>query len=206
MKKSRAISPTRLYLIRHGEVAKTGYCNGHQDVPLTSEGVRQSQRLARLLASRPISAVYSSPLQRAKRGAERIARPHGLTVRYEADLREKYFGKWEGLELGDIRTRFRREWTEWLRRPDRARPSGGETYQEVEKRVLPVLDRIVRRHRGREVAVVCHGGVTRIALCRAMGLAPAFMHRLRQDYGSINVIDYFPDGPVVRLLNGRHVP
>jgi alpha-ribazole phosphatase len=205
-KKFGASPPTRLYLIRHGEVAKTGYCNGHQDVALTDEGKKQAMRLARLLAARPISAVYASPLQRAMIGARRIALRHRLTVRIEPDLREKNFGKWEGLPLDEIQSQYRREWTEWLRRPDRARPSKGETYLEVEKRVLPVLDRIVRSHSGREVAVVCHGGVTRIALCRAMGLDLEHMNRLRQDYGAINIIEYTPGRSVICLVNGRHIP
>lgn len=206
LKKIGTFKTTRLYLIRHGEVAKRGYCNGHQDVALTSLGMKQSVRIARMLAARPIAAVYASPLQRAMRAAERIARHHRLKVISEPDLREKFFGDWEGLTLDEIKKRFPAEWKDWIARPDRARPSGGETYLEVEKRVLPVLDRIVRKHAGREVAVLCHGGVTRIALCRAMGLDLGKMNRIQQDYGSINIVEYSPSGPVVRLVNGRHIP
>ena len=196
-------NPTRLYLIRHGEVSRSGYCNGQMDLPLTKRGVRQMRRVARLLRDVPIKAVYSSDLQRAIIGARLTAEVHGLRIKVCPELREKCFGRWEGLALGEIGRHFGKEWREWLSRPDRACPRGGESYNEVERRVFRVVRRILRTHKGIHVAIVSHGGVNRVVLCRALGLDLRYLFRIQQDYGSINIIDYQKDSTVIHLINGR---
>ena len=206
MQKSISSVPTRLYLIRHGQISKVGYCNGQIDVPLTPRGKRQIERVARLLHRYPIGAVYSSDLSRALYGARKVAEQHGLRVNIYPELREKNFGKWEGLSLDEIRLRFLKEWREWLRRPDRARPSGGENYLEVEERVLPVMKKILRLKKGHHVAIVSHGGVNRVILCKALGLDLRHLFHIEQNYACINVIDYDRDGRVVQLVNGHHLP
>ena len=66
---------TRVYLMRHGEVANGGEkrYNGHIDVDITQKGVQQMHRLAGLLTGRPVSAVYSSDLIRSAKGGPIIA-------------------------------------------------------------------------------------------------------------------------------------
>ena len=163
------------------------------------------ERVARLLHRHPIRAVYSSDLGRAIYGARKVADHHKLKVRIHPELREKHFGKWEGLSLDMIKLRFLKEWNEWLRRPDRATPSGGENYLEVEKRVLPVMEMILRLHKGHHVAIVSHGGVNRVILCRAFGLDLRDLFHIEQSYACINVIDYDKGGRVVQLVNGQHL-
>jgi alpha-ribazole phosphatase len=206
MSKRLSPIPTRLYLIRHGEVSKVGYCNGQIDVKLTTRGRRQMERVARLLHSYPIRAVYSSDLGRTIYGARKVADHHKLKVRVHPELREKHFGRWEGLSLDKIKHRYQKEWNEWLRRPDRARPSRGENYLEVEKRVFPILEKILGLHKGQHVAIVSHGGVNRVVLCKALGLDLRHLFHIEQSYACINVIDYNHSGRVVQLVNGQHVP
>jgi alpha-ribazole phosphatase len=164
------------------------------------------ERVARLLRRYPIHAVYSSDLGRSIYGARKIADRHKLKVRIHPELREKHFGKWEGLGLDKIKHQYLKEWNEWLRRPDRARPSGGENYSEVEKRVFPVMEMILRLHRGHHVVIVSHGGVNRVVLCRAFGLDLRHLFHIEQSYACINVIDYVKGGRVVQLVNGQHLP
>lgn len=197
-------TPTRVYLIRHGEVVKEkpNTYNGHRDVDVTPTGVEQLDRVADRLAAMPIRAVYSSTLRRSRQGAEQIAARHRLPVVSFADLREKHFGVWEGMTYQEVAERFPEQWARWLENPPGVRPEGGETYEEMRDRVLKALADILARHPAEHVAVVAHGGVNRAVLCHALGLDLKYVFRIEQDYGALNIIDFYPDGmAVVQVMN-----
>ena len=197
--------PIKLYLIRHGEVEKKGYCNGPQDVALTDTGMTQMRRVARLLKDVPIKAVYSSDLQRARIGAAIISKYHDLKVQVYPELREKQFGHWEGMRLQTIKKGFKREWNEWLKRPDRARPIGAESYVEVMRRVFKVIQLILQKHARGPIVIVSHGGVNRVILSRMMGLDLRFLNRIWQDYAAINIVEWNGTEGRVQLVNGHWI-
>jgi alpha-ribazole phosphatase len=197
-------TPTRLYLIRHGEVVKArpNTYHGHKDVDVTATGVAQLERVAERLASAPLRAVYSSTLRRSRQGAEQVAKPHGLDVRSLPEFREKHFGAWEGLTYDEVAERYPEDWARWLVDPPSVRPEGGESYAEMQARVLIALSDVMASHPGEAVALVAHGGVNRAILCHALGLELTYVFRIEQDYGATNVIDFFPEGPaVVKAMN-----
>lgn len=198
--------PIKLYLIRHGEVEKKGYCNGHRDVALTGKGVAQMRRVARLLKDVPIKGIYSSDLQRARIGAAFISKYHDVKVRIYAELREKQFGHWEGMRLETIKRRFKGEWEDWIKRPDRACPLGGESYDQVMRRVFEVVRQILRDYSRGPVVIVSHGGVNRVILSRVLGLDLRFLNRIRQDYAAINIVEWNGREGEVWLLNGHSIP
>lgn len=182
---------TTLYLIRHGQVAKSrprSY-NGQLDVPLSGLGSQQMERLAEWAASTAVTAVYCSDLQRARTGADRVAQRCAAPVTMTPLLREKHFGQWEGLTYEEAEQRFPAEWRAWVADPSEAEPPGGETYREVEARVIPFVRRVVRDHPGQTVLILAHGGVNRVILCRALGLSLRRVFRIEQDYACVNQID-----------------
>ena len=68
---------------------------------------------------------------------------------------------------------------------------------------MPVINEVVERHIGQDVLVVGHGGVNRIILLNAIGAPLAGMFNIEQNYGCLNIIDYYADGrATVKLLNG----
>src|SRR5574338_121077 len=98
----------RLLLIRHGQTDWNveGRWQGHLDEPLNAAGVKQAQALGDYLRERPISAVYSSDLGRARVTAERIAEPHGLSVNTDARWREQNLGVFQGLTTSEINGKY----------------------------------------------------------------------------------------------------
>jgi alpha-ribazole phosphatase len=182
---------TTLYVIRHGQVAKSrphSY-NGQLDVPLSEIGLQQMERLADWAASLGTDAIYCSDLRRTVEGAQLAGRRCTVPVSATPLLREKHFGKWEGLTYEEAEERFPSEWQAWLADPSDARPPGGETYREVEARVVPFARRVVRDHIGQTVLILAHGGVNRVILCRALGLSLHWVFRIEQDYACVNRID-----------------
>ncbi|MDC4205248.1 MAG: histidine phosphatase family protein [Candidatus Manganitrophus sp.] len=196
--------PTRVYLLRHGEVTtfERRTFNGQTDVGLTPRGLLQLEEVAARLASCPIRAVYTSDLQRSVRGGEAIAKACGVSLFQMSELREKDFGRWEGLTAEEISGQDPDGWSAWLTNPADSRPGGEESYREVGERALAAFKIILRKHAGEEVAVVAHGGVNKVLLADALGQSPTALFRIEQKYAALNIIDYFKNRAVVKLING----
>ncbi len=204
---SKFYAITRLYLVRHGETVNTSEgtfrYNGHLDVDVSREGVRQLARVARCLKDRPVTGVYSSDLVRARRGAEAIARYFpGAACEEFRDLREVKQGIWEGLTLQEV----------WEKYPEEARKKfqdyvfyripGGENLIEAQERAVKIIQRLVERHAREEFVVVAHGGINSLIICWVLGLDLHNVFHFRQDFGALNVIEFFEDGKSLRILNG----
>jgi alpha-ribazole phosphatase len=196
---------SRVYLARHGQVY--GYENfpvyGHTDVELTEVGILQTEHLAETLRLTNIKAIYSSDLKRSANGARIIARHHDVPLHVMPELRELYFGDWEGLSLNEIRQRFPEELDR--RKADLLNyriPGNGESIGELSERIIACFRKILDQQAGNDFLLVGHGAVNRVILCNALGLDLGRLFSIQQDYGCLNIIDYFPDSTVVRLMNG----
>jgi alpha-ribazole phosphatase len=196
---------TRIYLIRHGEVAGAGVprYNGHADVALSPRGVAQYHELKGRFGGACIAACYSSDLSRCATGAQILGEHLGVKPVLERGLRELDIGAWEGLTWAQLQARYPEEWQARLADIVHYRVPGGENLLDLEARLMPVMAGIVARHRGEEVLVVAHGGANRVILLNAIGAPLSALFNIEQQYGCLNVIDYYADGQtVVKLLNG----
>jgi len=195
----------RVYLIRHGQI--NGYENfpvyGHTEVDLTEIGILQMQQVAERLRFAEIGAIYSSVLRRSATGARLVARYHDVPLHFLSELKEICFGAWEGLTLAGIRKDFPDELAK--RQADLVNyqpPGEGESVGRFSERIARIYDRILSEQAGRDIVIVAHGAVNRVILCKALGLDIVNMFNIQQDYGCLNVIDYFTDSRVVKLVNG----
>lgn len=197
--------PTRVYLMRHGEVVNDGQkrYNGHIDVDITQKGYEQMHRLAGLLSGKTVTAVYCSDLIRSVKGADIISKSLGLTYTAVRELRERSVGVWEGLTAEEIKIRYPEEYKKWKADLLTYRPPSGECLLDVKNRILPVYKDKVSSHLGQEIAMMLHGGLNRIILADALGLDLMNLFRIDQAFGALNIIDYFDGGmSVVKLVNG----
>jgi alpha-ribazole phosphatase len=194
---------TRLVLVRHAEAdaAMRGRCYGRLDVGLSSEGRRQARELGAALRDTPFAAVYSSPLARALDTAAAIAAPHELESVAADGLREIDFGELEGLRYEEIEVERPELFREWTEAPGSVRFPGGEALADLRARVRPAVAAIRERHEGEAVALVAHGGVIRVVLADALGLADGGLFRLGQAPGGLSVVDWVDGKPVVAVVN-----
>ncbi|HKI50964.1 MAG TPA: alpha-ribazole phosphatase [Geothermobacteraceae bacterium] len=196
---------TRIYLLRHGEVEghEAKRYNGQANVRLTPRGEAQFGLLQARLAKKPLAAIYSSDLQRCRFGADQFGQERSLVPVTLTALRELHIGHWEGMTWQDIERQYPDEWQSRLQDLVHYQVPEGESLQQLAERVLPVLQNIVAKHLGEEIVVVAHGGVNRVVLLDAIGAPLSRLFSIEQDYGCLNIIDYYADGQaVVRLLNG----
>lgn len=198
------LTATRLYLVRHGQVADghTDIYHGHNDVDLSPTGVSQCQALASHLQDVQLDGIYSSDLTRTRRGAEIIRQERDLPVQEVAEFREIHFGIWEGLSFQQIMTQYPEELQQRFADLAHYRIPGGESLMDLRDRVAPKLAELLQRHAGQAFLVVAHAGINRVILSQAMGLDLKYIFHLDQAYAGLNIIDYYPDLAVVRLLNG----
>lgn len=181
---------TRLVLVRHGETAwnRAARIQGHTDIPLSDLGLAQAERLARALADEPLAAIYASDLRRARQTAEALARVRGLPVQFDAALRERAFGRFEGLSWPEIEQAHPEDAARWRRREPDFAVGGGESLNDFSARCLAAAHRAAAAHPGCGIALVAHGGVldclyraaTRVALDapRSWQLGNASINRL----------------------------
>jgi ribonuclease H / adenosylcobalamin/alpha-ribazole phosphatase len=196
---------TRLILVRHGETEYTArrLYSGVGDPAMTPRGLAQARAAAARVASTgPLAAVVTSPLSRCARTAQLVAdAAGGVPVVTDADLIECDFGKWEGLTFTEVRERWPDEMRAWLAAPSVA-PPGGESFDEVARRVGAALTRILSSYAGERVVVVSHVSPIKLILRDALDGGPAFLHRCYLEPAGVSTVDFWSDGGIaVRSVN-----
>jgi len=157
----------RLYLVRHGQTAWNAEerAQGHSDIPLDHEGLRQADSLGQAFQDRRIGLVLCSDLQRAQQTAQPIVDATGATFETTALLRERGFGDWEGELFGDIANRWSA--LEAKQKKDRLelRPPNGESFADVWERIQPITDRLLAAEE-EHIVVVSHGGTCSLLMAQ----------------------------------------
>jgi broad specificity phosphatase PhoE len=197
---------TRVFLIRHGATASNREhpyrLQGRaSDLPLDEIGLDQVRRAAEALAGFPLSAVYSSPLLRARMTGEAVARPHGLTVSILDVLMEAEIGRWEGLTWDQARAQDPVLHEQFHANPGTVPYPGGESFLDVQRRVSPAIAGLARTHEGQAIAVIGHNVVNRAYLAGLLGVPIDKARALRQANGGINLIQY-GETVTVEMMNG----
>jgi len=137
---------------------------GQTDVPLNDTGLAQAAEAARYIAALEPDAIFSSDLGRATQTAAALARLTGLSVKLDADLRERHGGAWEGLTDTEIREQYPEAHATWM-------PPGGETATEVADRASAAMARIADSMPGGSLAVVVgHGANLGMGMARLLGI------------------------------------
>ena len=206
----RARTPaTTILLVRHGQTPTTGRLLPGQapGLHLSDDGRKQAEAAAARIAKlKSVSAIYASPLERARETALPIARVRDLAVRIERGLMDLDVGRWTGERLD--RVSKRPEWSTVQRNPSGFRFPDGESFMEMQTRMADTLARLVERHRGGVVVAVSHADPIKAALAHALGMHLDLFQRLNVAPGSITTIAYSGGPPMVLGMNslGDGVP
>ncbi|MDE3019218.1 MAG: histidine phosphatase family protein [Nitrospirota bacterium] len=178
-----------IFLVRHGETDwnRSGQIMGEQPVPLNQQGLTQAHRLAGLLQGRPIRAIYSSPVARARQTADILASTVDAPVTLNQGLTEIGVGQWEGLYWNDVAEEIIRH--DFYRKPDQARPPGGETLREVQARAVSVVERACALPSDGPLLFVSHADVLRTILAHYLRLELATIRQIRISHASLTAIE-----------------
>ena len=190
----------KIILIRHGETdwnLVRRIQGGESDTPLNDTGKNQAAALANRLQDEHITAVFSSPLQRALHTAEAIASRHNLEVQILPSLKEIKVGTLEGCLATDIMQRF----DEYLCGDGNGKephtPPGGESVEDLQKRVWEMITSLTAQHPNGKLVLVTHYFVIMAIVCRLLDLPLTRMARLKLTNGTIT--SFTVDGSTIRL-------
>ena len=167
---------------------------------LSPKGRAQADAIAtRVSGLRRLSAVYTSPMERARETAAPVARALRLTARVEAGLNECDFGEWTGRRLRELaRTP---EWKTVQRYPSGFRFPGGESFPQMQTRMAAALAGLVTRHPGEVIVAVSHGDPIKAAVALALGTPLDLFQRIVIAPASITAVAYGASGPTVLAVN-----
>jgi broad specificity phosphatase PhoE len=193
---------TSVMLIRHARSAGIAerLVGRSAGVELSGEGAAEADRLGRrLAASFELTAVYSSPLIRARRTAAAVARYQSVPWRRADDLVEVDFGGWTGKTFAELESDWR--WHAFNRARGSAVVPGGESPRQVQRRILGAISRLAGSHAGGVVALVTHAELVRFALLHYFSLPLDDYHRLDIAPASVSAVRVSPAGGEVLWVN-----
>jgi len=202
--RSRPTPPkaTTILLVRHGQTPTTGTLlpGRAPGLHLAEEGRRQAQRAAERIAELPaVAAVYCSPLERARETAAPIAKALGLRPITRKGLLEADFGEWTGAELKRL---FKLpEWRTVQRAPSTFRFPGGESFTEMQVRIVGELDHLRTRHPGETIVCVSHADPIKAAVAHALGTHLDLFQRIVISTCSISALAWSVEGPIALTVN-----
>lgn len=182
--------PAAVWLYRHGPLPVPRFqCVGWDDVPLADpEATAVGSRRLSVLIGRA-DAVYSSDLLRTRQTAEPLAEALALPVLADPALRELNFGEWDGKMWNDLAAsgdeRFQRFVADW----SSVATPGGESFVDLERRVVEFWQRIAPRHAGETIVVVSHGGTLAALAIHLLGWSGRRAMGHMMDRGNFAYVD-----------------
>jgi probable phosphoglycerate mutase len=180
----------KIYLLRHGEIDSDGIRRfiGQTDVPLNHEGLNRAHTWRNVFSPVHLQGIYASDLSRCAETARAVAQGRSVEVQLLSELREINMGKLEGISMDDFRKRSHDQWKARGEDISRFVPDGGESFSNLQRRVLPVFESISSKHQG-NILIVAHAGVNRVILCHILGMPLENLFRIDQSNGCLNIIE-----------------
>ncbi len=193
----------KLVIVRHAESEwnPIGRYQGLLDPELTERGKAQAQALARELKKEKIDRIYSSPLKRTFQTAEILAQHLGAPLEKEERVIEIDHGKWSGLLVEEVKERFPEEFDQWIREPHKIKFEGGESLEEVYRRVKEFLNDLKDRHNNETVVVVSHTVPIRCMYCALLDVDLSKFWSFGCDNASYSVVLMEDERNVLHKLN-----
>jgi probable phosphomutase (TIGR03848 family) len=201
-KKRTTPTATTILLVRHGQTPTTGKLlpGRAPGLHLAESGVAQAERAAERIAEmKHVDALYCSPLERARETAAPIGRALGLRPKVDRGLLECDFGEWTGAELASLMKLP--EWSTVQRAPSTFRFPGGESFTEMQHRIVGALERLRDAHRGGTVVCVSHADPIKAAVAHALGTHLDLFQRIVVSTCSVSALTWSIGGPVVLTVN-----
>ena len=159
-----------------------------EGVPLTKTGIEQAERIAKYLAPIDISAIYSSPIERAKHTAEIVAKNCSLDVVLDERLTEINMGKFTRMNYDDMFAKYGNIFLKFYENDPVISEHEVETFPNVQKRVLDLVDHVLKKHNNENVILVTHMDPIKSMLAKVMNLVPQTLFELIIANASLTII------------------
>ena len=195
---------TTVLLIRHGETEwnTLGKFQGCTDIELSKEGIKQAVVLKNRLKG-DFEYIYSSPLSRAFETAKILASGTDKGVIVAPEIREINFGEWEGLTVHEIAEKYPEVFKTWRTDKTDSYICGGDlSINNAASRAKKCILDIVKKHKGKKIAIVAHGGIIKAGLIGIFEWDMTMYHKILLGNTCINTLTFNDDlMPALVTLN-----
>jgi broad specificity phosphatase PhoE len=197
----------RLYFLRHGQTElsrEDTFCGSGLDPELTAEGAAMAESFASAYEKTPWKAILTSSLRRTISTARPLCEKLRIEPEAHAELNEIAYGRWEGLTKQVVEQDFHDDYIRWQADPAWHAPTDGELAVTIAARGMKVIEELKGRCSDGNVLVVSHKATIRIILCALLGIdVGRFRYRFVCPVGSISVIEFSSEGPLLHVLGDR---
>ena len=180
----------QIIFLRHGQAKNNTdrvLAGRTEGIPLTDLGIKQAQHTAQLVENMKVSAIYSSPIQRAKHTAEIVGKHNSLDVEIDDRLIELDMGKFTGMPYDEIFSSHGNVFMKFYKGELEIAHNGVETFADVKKRVLSIVDHVIESHPNENVVLVTHMDPIKAMLSTVMSLSPENLYELIIANASLNI-------------------
>jgi broad specificity phosphatase PhoE len=193
----------RIILLRHGESRDNikKLLSGRSDPDLTNVGNKQAKEASRFIKKRfaPVDMIFTSPLKRALSTAQSISKKLNVPIQEEELLIETNFGSWERSGRSDLSKKP--GWDAYTKDPFHFNFPGGESPQDVKKRVLAFKEKLFRDNGWSSAVVVSHYTPIAFFILNAIGGGDERRAGFKIDNAALSVIEIAQDYEYIRMLN-----
>jgi 2,3-bisphosphoglycerate-dependent phosphoglycerate mutase len=196
-----------IIFLRHGQAKNnierilTGRTPG---IPLTEKGIEQAEKAAKFLEDMNISAIYSSPIERARHTAEIVGKHNSLDVIIDDRLIELDMGKFTGVPYDEIFTTHGNVFMKFYNGELEIAHNGVETFSEVKKRILGIVDHVIENHPDQNVVLVTHMDPIKAMLSTVVDLTAENLFELIIANASLNIFREYKRKFSISGLNVMH--
>jgi len=159
-----------------------------EGVPLTKTGIEQAERISEYLKPLDISAIYSSPIERASHTAEIVAKNRSLEVVLDERLTEIDMGKFTRMNYDDMFAKYGNIFLKFYENDPVISEHEVETFPDVQKRVLDMIEHVLKKHNNENVILVTHMDPIKSMLAKVMNLVPETLFELVIANASLTII------------------
>ena len=180
----------QIIFLRHGQAKNNTdriLAGRTPGVPLTDTGIKQAEQTGKLLEDMNISAIYSSPIQRAKHTAEIVGEHTSVDVTIDDRLIELDMGKFTGVPYDEIFTNHGNVFMKFYNGELEIAHNGVETFADVKKRVLGIVDHVIEKHPDQNVVLVTHMDPIKAMLSTIVDLSSTNLFELIIANASLNI-------------------
>ena len=180
----------QIIFLRHGQAKNNTeriLAGRTEGIPLTDTGIKQAEHTAQLLEDMNISAIYSSPIQRAKHTAEIVGEHNSVDVEIDDRLIELDMGKFTGMPYDEIINSHGNVFMKFYNGELEIAHNGVETFTEVKKRVLEIVNHVIEKHGNENVVLVTHMDPIKAMLSTIIEMSPTNLFELIIANASLNI-------------------
>ena len=193
-----------IIFLRHGQAennTKRILAGRTEGVPLTKIGIEQAEQIGKYLKPIDISAIYSSPIERADNTAKIVAESNSIDYKLDERLTELDMGKFTRMPYDEIFAKHGNVFLKFYSNDPIISEHNVETFPHVQKRVMDMLDYTIKKHDQQNVILVTHMDPIKSVIAKVMDLKPLSLFELIIANCSLTIIKHHDEKLSLSAIN-----